>query len=89
MCVLSTLEAKGLLHNGCETYLAQVVDKTSEIILDSVPIMWEFLNVFLNDVLSLLKNWELEFVIELLSGSTSIFVPLYKMGPVESKEMKT
>ena len=56
MCVLSTLEAKGLLHNGCETYLAQVVDKTSEIILDSVPIMREFPNVFLNDMLSLLKN---------------------------------
>ena len=39
MCVLSTLEANGLLDNGCETYLAQVVDKTLEIILDSVPVM--------------------------------------------------
>ena len=63
--MLSALEAKELLHNGCETYLTQVVDKTPEIILDSVLIMREFPNVFLNDVLGLLKIWELKFKIEL------------------------
>ena len=87
--MLSALEAKGLLHNGCETYLAQMTDKTLEIILDSVPILREFSNMFLNDVLGLLKNWELKFEIELLSGSTPTFVPLYKMRLAKSKEMKT
>ena len=51
-CVLSALEAKG--HNGCETCLAQMVDKTPELILDSVLVMREFSNVIPNDVLCLL-----------------------------------
>ena len=55
-CVTSTLEARRLLHKGSDAYLSQVVDKSQEIILDSVLIMREFLNVFLNNVLSLLKN---------------------------------
>ena len=28
-CVISTLEAKRLLHKGCEAYLAHVVDKST------------------------------------------------------------
>ena len=38
--VISALEAKRLLHKGCEAYLAHVVDKSSsEVTLDSVPIV--------------------------------------------------
>ena len=52
--MISALEAKRLLYNGCETYQAQVVDKTLEIILDSVSDWREFSNVFPNDELGLL-----------------------------------
>ena len=87
--MLSTLKAKGLLHNGCETYLALVVDKTPEMILYNVSTMREFTNIFFNDVLGLLKNWELKFKIELLSSSIPIFVPLYNMELAKSRELKT
>ena len=34
-CVILALEAKRLLHNGCEAYLAHVVDKsTPKVALD-------------------------------------------------------
>ena len=29
MCVISALEAKKLLHKGCESYLAHVINKPS------------------------------------------------------------
>ena len=29
MCVISAIEAKRLLHKGCEVYLAHVIDKPS------------------------------------------------------------
>ena len=46
-CVISTLEAKRLLHNGCEAYLAYVVNtSTSKMTLRSVPIGREFMDVF-------------------------------------------
>ena len=39
-CVILTLEAKRLLHKGCETYLTHVVDtSTSKVALESVSIM--------------------------------------------------
>ena len=39
-CVILTLEAKRLLHKGCEAYLAHVVDKSSsEVTMDSVPVV--------------------------------------------------
>ena len=47
-CVISALEAKRLLHKGCEAYLVHVVNKsTPKVTLRSVPIVREFLNCFL------------------------------------------
>ena len=46
-CVISAVEAKRLLHKGCETYLAHVIDKSSpEVNLDDVPVVCEFPDVF-------------------------------------------
>ena len=89
-CVISTLEAKRLLHKGCEAYLAHVVDKSSpEVILESMSIVREFLNVFLEDLSGLPSDRELEFGIEFLSGSSLISISLYRMALVELKELKT
>ena len=50
-CVISALEAKRLLHKGCEAYLAHVIDKSSsEITLDKLPVVCEFLDVFFEDL---------------------------------------
>ena len=83
-CVISVLEAKRLLHKGCETYLAHVVDmSTPKDTLRSLPIVREFLDVFLKDSPRLPLDRELEFGIELLSGSTPIFISPYRMAPAE------
>ena len=39
-CVISTLEARRLLHKGCKAYLEHVIDKSSsKITLDNVPVV--------------------------------------------------
>ena len=39
-CVISALEAKRLLHKGCEAYLAHVIDtSTPKVTLKSVSVM--------------------------------------------------
>ena len=39
-CMISALEAKILLHKGCETYLAHVIDiSTLEVTSKSMPIV--------------------------------------------------
>ena len=88
MCVIFVLEAKRLLHKGCEAYLAYVVDKsTLEVALDSVLVR-EFPDVFSKDLPSLPPDRELEFEIELLLGSASISIPPYRMAQAELKELK-
>ena len=79
-----------LLYKDCEVYLAHVIDtSTLEVTLESVPIVREFLDVFLEDLPRQPLDRELEFDIDLLSGSTPIFIPLYRMAPIELKELKT
>ena len=89
-CVILALEAKRLLHKGCEAYLAHVVDtSTPKVTLRSVPIVREFSDVFLKDLPRLPLDRELEFGIDLLSRSVPISIPSYRMAPIELKELKT
>ena len=87
--MISALETKRLLHKGCETYLAHVVDKSSlEVTLDNVSVVREFPNVFSKDLPGLSPNRELEFGIELLPGSTPISIPPYRMVLAVLKKLK-
>ena len=88
--MISTLEAKRLLQKGCESYLAHVVDiSVNEIKLENVPVVCEFSDVFPENLPGLPPDRELEFRIEVLPGSALISIPLYKMAPMELKELKT
>ena len=61
MCVISTLEAKRLLHKGCEAYLTYVVDKSSlKVTLGSVAVVRKFSDVYLDELSGLQPNRELE-----------------------------
>ena len=88
-CVISTLEAKRLLHKGCEAYLAHVLDKSGpEVTIESVSVVCEFCDVFPDDLPDLPPNRELEFEIELLLGSALVSIPPYRITPTELKELK-
>ena len=87
--MILALKAERLLHKGCEAYLAYVVDKSSlEVTMDSVPIVREFTNMFLEDFPGLPPDRELKFEIELLMGSTLISIRLYRMALAELKKLK-
>ena len=60
----------------------------SKITLDTVLAVREFLDVFPEDLPGLSPNRELKFGIELLLGSTLIFVLPYRIAPAELKELK-
>ena len=87
--VISTLETRKLLHKGCETYLAHVIDKSlSEVTVVNMLVICEFPDVFLEDLLGLPPDREFVFEIELLLGSALISIPPYKMTLAELKELK-
>ena len=89
-CVISTLEAKRLLHKSCEAYLAHVIDTlTQKVTLESVPIVQEFSDMFPKDLSRLPLDRELEFGINLLLKSAPISIPPYRMTTTKLKELKT
>ena len=89
-CVISALKAKRLLLKRCESYLAHIVNTSvNEVKLENVPIVCEFFDVFPKELSGLPPDKELEFGIEVLLGSAPIFIPPYRMTPMELKELKT
>ncbi|EOY02965.1 Uncharacterized protein TCM_017360 [Theobroma cacao] len=59
-----------------------------ELKIENIPIVEEFSNVFLKDLLSLPPNREIDFSIDLVPRTSLIFKAPYKMAPVELKELK-
>ena len=84
--MILALEAKRLLHKGCESYLAHVINKSSsEVTLDNMPVVCKFLE----NLSGLPLDRELKFGIELLPSSAPVSIPPYRMAPAELKELKT
>ena len=54
-----------------------------------MPIVKDFLEVFPENLPGLPPDREIEFVIELVPGTASIYKAPCKMAPVELKELKT
>ena len=88
--MISALEAKRLLRKSCDAYFAHMIDiSTPKVTLESVLVVREFSDVFLEDLLGLPPDKEFEFCIDLLLGTTLISIPPYRMALVELKELKT
>ncbi|KAA3473867.1 zf-CCHC domain-containing protein/RVP_2 domain-containing protein [Gossypium australe] len=72
----------------CEAYLAYVLDvNANSSAIDSIRIVTEFLDVFLDELPSLPLDLEVEFRIELLPGTTPVSIAPYRMAPKELKEL--
>ncbi|XP_074323493.1 uncharacterized protein LOC141660407 [Apium graveolens] len=70
---LSILKAKKLLRQGCEAYLAYIVDTEKETPnLDEIPIVREFSDVFPDELAGLPSDRKIEFSIDLVPEAEPI-----------------
>ena len=69
-----------MLAKGCVRYLANIVDMTQkrEVVMSDIAIICTFPDVFLKNLLGLLPDWEIDFEIELLPGTTLISKVIYR-----------
>ena len=66
-----------MLRKGCQGYLANVVETGKEgTILDEIPIVREFPDVFPDDIAGLPPEREVEFTIDLIPGLSPFPFPL-------------
>ncbi|KAJ8756237.1 hypothetical protein K2173_025049 [Erythroxylum novogranatense] len=87
--IVSALTAEKMMRKGCEAFLAYVIDtKADRGKLEDIPVVREFLDVFPEELPGLPPAREIEFPIELLSGTSPISIPPYRMAPAELKELK-
>ena len=76
---ISYLKARKLVSKGCIYHLVRV--KLSSLGL--VPIIKEFPEVFLDDVLGVAPKREIDFGIDIILDTLPIYFPLYTMAPSE------
>ncbi|KAL8092355.1 hypothetical protein AgCh_034590 [Apium graveolens] len=85
---ISILEAKKLLRQGCEAYLAHVVDTEKKApSLDEIPVVNEISDIFPDELPGLPPDREIEFSIDLIPGAEPVSKAHYRMAPVEMKEL--
>ena len=63
-------------------------NSSSGVTIESVPIVYEFFDVFPDDLPGLPTDRELEFEIEFLPGSAPVSIPPYRMALTKLKELK-
>ena len=87
--MISTTTARIMVRNGCEAYLAYVNDKKkAEPSLLDTPTVCDYSNVFSEELLGLPPQREIEFAIDVVLDGTLTSITLYRMAPVELKELK-
>ena len=87
--MIFTMVAQRMLRKGCQGYLAYVVETGNEgTLVDKIPIVREFPNVFPYDIIGLPPDREVEFTIDSIPRIEPISVPPYRMDPAELRELK-
>ena len=82
------MQAKRLLRQGCEAYLAHVIDVKQETPkIEDILVVNEFPDVFPEKLPGLPPDREIEFTIELAPGTEPVSKAPYRMAPVEMKEL--
>ena len=88
LLMISALRASSLFRKGCQGFLAYVVNEGNDLKLEDIPIVKDYLDVFIKDLPGLPPEREVEFTIDLEPGTAPISKAPYRMTPLEIKELK-
>ncbi|GJV86574.1 putative reverse transcriptase domain-containing protein [Tanacetum coccineum] len=76
------------VYRGCHLFLAHVTEKKSkEKRLEDVPVIHDFPEVFLEELLGLPPPRQVEFRIDLVSGAAPVARAPYRLAPPEMREL--
>ena len=88
--VILAIKARCFLRKGIEAFLALILDsKREQVNLENIPVIREFPSVFLEELLGVPPEREVDFSIEVVQETTPILKAPYRMAPTELKELKT
>ena len=90
---ISALQMKKDVRKGCKVFVVHIInneqiDKEDKLKFDDIPILQDFLNFFLEEILGLPPKRELDFMIELVLGVVPNSKAPYRMNILELNELK-
>ena len=87
--IMTSMKANKMLRKSYQGYLVYAIDlRDSGSRLEDIPVVSEFLDVFLKDLIGIPPDREIDFQIKLTSGTEPISKAPYRMAPLELKELK-
>ncbi|GJX80306.1 putative reverse transcriptase domain-containing protein [Tanacetum coccineum] len=94
LSIISCTKTQKYIKRGCLIFLAQVTkketeDKSEEKRLEDVPTVWDFLEVFPEDLPGLPPTRQVEFQIDLVPGAAPVACTPYRLAPLELQELST
>ncbi|GKD49394.1 putative reverse transcriptase domain-containing protein [Tanacetum coccineum] len=94
LSIISCTKTQKYIKKGCPIFLAQVIkketeDKSEEKRLKDVPTVWDFPEVFLEDLHGLPPTRQVEFQINLVPGAAPVARAPYRLAPSELQELST
>nr|GEX11278.1 putative reverse transcriptase domain-containing protein [Tanacetum cinerariifolium] len=90
--IISCTKTEKYMLKGCHVFLAHITmketeDKSEKRRLEDIPIVQNFLKVFLEDLLGLPPTQQVEFQIDLIPGAAPVAPEPYRLSPSEMKEL--
>ncbi|WMV08141.1 hypothetical protein MTR67_001526 [Solanum verrucosum] len=87
--IISTIRARKLVGQCFLAYLVHIRDvKVESLSIESIPVVSEFREVFPNDLSGMPPYRDIDFCFDLEPGTRPISIPLYRMAPIELRELK-
>ena len=78
--VISAMEARHFMRKGCEAFLALILDsKREQVNFENIPVIREFPDVFLEKLLGVPPEREVDLSIEVVQGMNPISRAPYRM----------
>ncbi|KAH0674816.1 hypothetical protein KY290_024668 [Solanum tuberosum] len=87
--IISFIRSSKPIEHDCLAYLAHIRDVEIEApSIESIPMVFEFSEVFPNDLPGMPLDRDIDFWIDLEPETRPISIPPYRMAPAELKELK-
>ncbi|GKD92839.1 hypothetical protein Tco_1372676, partial [Tanacetum coccineum] len=86
--LISCIKTESYISQGCQVFMIHVMEKKSdEKILEDIPVVKEFLDVFPKDLPGLPPIRQVEFQIDVIPGAVPIAQTPYRLAPLEMQEL--
>ncbi|GJS78249.1 putative reverse transcriptase domain-containing protein [Tanacetum coccineum] len=85
--IISMMKANKYMNKGCVAYLAYTIDAQVEKQVIDIPIVREYLDVFLEDLPSIPPDRQVKFGIDLVPGAAPIAKTPYQLAPTKMQEL--